>query len=318
MELPSEILCYFQHQAIVLTGELGYTEQEVACIDPDMADLAIERAIRRPASGMPDDWVGVGAALVSPPSSSSPQSSPSPTLDGEDGGNLGVADAPAIPGALNLDEILDYSTADAEDTDDIDAGDGSNEERLGRRGDTRRDRLSASLRSDRGGGRRDVERRSGYGDIDDNNDDYDDGDFSPPPRQQQQPRQQQWQGQPQGQQQQQQRRERSDSAYFEDERSYDDRRGGDGRAAATERENPRYYYQDDDRRSFDADRQQQQRPRRRGEQGAGRGRREDRARPARELDPAEKYERSIWGSEEDEDEEGKIWTGVGPDGPWPT
>ena len=52
---------------IVLTGELDYTEQEVACIDPDMADLAIERGIRRPASGMPDDWVGVGAAIAPPP-----------------------------------------------------------------------------------------------------------------------------------------------------------------------------------------------------------------------------------------------------------
>ena len=50
-----------------MTGELDYTEQEVACIDPDMADLAIERGIRRPASGMPDDWVGVGAAIAPPP-----------------------------------------------------------------------------------------------------------------------------------------------------------------------------------------------------------------------------------------------------------
>ncbi|CAN0318753.1 unnamed protein product, partial [Scytosiphon promiscuus] len=40
--------------------DLGYTEPEVACMDPDMAGLAIERAIRRPASGMPPDWVAVG------------------------------------------------------------------------------------------------------------------------------------------------------------------------------------------------------------------------------------------------------------------
>lgn len=292
----------FKRQAIVLTGELGYTEQEVACIDRDMADLAIERAIRRPASGMPDDWVGVGAALASPDtpsssssaSSSSLPSSPSPTLDGAVGSELSVAGGP-----LDLDEILSYDTADNGDDIDDD-GAGSYTGREGRGEGTRRDRPPPSLWADGGDdGRRDSGRRSGYGDIDDNNDEYDHGDeFSPPSRQQQR------------------RRQRSDSAYFEDDRGYDDRRAGGGRV-----EDPRYYYQDDDRRSlFDADRQQQQqqRPRRRGEQGAGRGRRGGRARPAQELDPAEKYERSIWGGEEDEDEEGKIWTGVGPDGPWPT
>ncbi|CAM9415901.1 unnamed protein product, partial [Laminaria digitata] len=252
-------------KAVVLTGELGYTEQEVACIDPDMADLAIERGIRRPVSGMPDDWVGVGATLSAPtpsspassssstssPPSSSPPSSPSLTLEGEGGGSLGEAETPALSGALDLDEILSYDTADNDDTDGAFGYEG-------RRGEgTRRGRpppLPSSLKGGVGrdeDGRGDVGRRYDYEDMDGNgNIDYD----------------------------------------------YD---GGDGFSSPRRRQQRRQ--------------RQQRRP------DSPRGRREDRARrPARELDPAEKYERSIWGDDDDDNGEGKIWTGVGPDGPWPT
>lgn len=89
-------------------------------------------------------------------------------------------------------------------------------------------------------------------------------------------------------------------------------------------------------------------PHGRGE-GRGRGRREmdggvggprgQSRRPRRkektEISPAERYERQIFGDlgggddksadnrrplwdDEDEDDGGKLWTGVGPDGPWPT
>lgn len=83
--------------------------------------------------------------------------------------------------------------------------------------------------------------------------------------------------------------------------------------------------------------------------GRGRGRREmdggvggprgQNRRPRRkektEISPAERYERQIFGElggedgegagnrrplwdEDDEEDGGKLWTGVGPDGPWPT
>lgn len=70
----------------VLTGELGYTDEEASRIDPYMADLAIQRRLRRPSSGMPPDWAAA------------PLESRDPGLDDAS------ADAPG--GALDLDEIL--------------------------------------------------------------------------------------------------------------------------------------------------------------------------------------------------------------------
>lgn len=75
------------HQASVLTNELGYTEEEVSRMDSDMADLAFQRRLRRPASGMPPDWAV--------------RTSESP-VSAEDDRSSGV------PGALDLDEILGY------------------------------------------------------------------------------------------------------------------------------------------------------------------------------------------------------------------
>lgn len=90
----------------------------MACIDPDMADLAIERAIRRPASGMPRDWVAVGMPPPPPlPTSTAPPPSSSQTYFGGgataaagdtgrnskgSGSRAGVVD----DGSLDLDAIL--------------------------------------------------------------------------------------------------------------------------------------------------------------------------------------------------------------------
>ncbi|CAM9136074.1 unnamed protein product [Ectocarpus fasciculatus] len=263
-------------KAKALSEDLGYTEAEVACIDPDMADLAIERAIRRPASGMPRDWVAVGMPPPPPPlpTSTAPAPSSSQTYFGggaaaaaEDtgrnsrgsGGRADVVD----DGSLDLDAIL---------------GDGYD--------------------YDGGGGRR----RKGT------------------------------------------RRNRS-RGTADDWRDQERRRGGDD-----------YYYDDDEgARQMDRmgiyDREEDfvdAFPRGRGE-GRGRGRREmDRGmggprgqsrRPRRKkkpgITPAEQYERQVFGDlggedgrsagnrrplwdEENEEDGGKLWTGVGPDGPWPT
>lgn len=91
-------------------------------MDPDMAELAIERAIRRPAAGMPPDWVAAGAptppstsatsGATPMPSSSSPPSFPSQTYFGQGAtGATGVASggggAVGVDGgALDLDAIL--------------------------------------------------------------------------------------------------------------------------------------------------------------------------------------------------------------------
>lgn len=93
-------------------------------MDPDMADLAIERAIRRPTSGMPPDWVAVGmpppptppASAPATPAASSPSSVSSQTYFGERAagapgagafGSDGAAAARGVDGgALDLDAIL--------------------------------------------------------------------------------------------------------------------------------------------------------------------------------------------------------------------
>lgn len=91
----------------------------MACIDPDMADLAIERTIRRPASGMPRDWVAVGMPPPPPPlpTSTAPAPSSSQTYFGggataavEDIGrtSTGSGDRGGVvdDGSLDLDAIL--------------------------------------------------------------------------------------------------------------------------------------------------------------------------------------------------------------------
>lgn len=101
----------------MLTGELGYTQPEVNCMDPDMADLAIERGIRRPAAGMPPDWVAVGmppppraAGSAGPTGPAAPAASSqtyfsegaTAAAGGRNGGRGGGVDG----GALDLDAIL--------------------------------------------------------------------------------------------------------------------------------------------------------------------------------------------------------------------
>lgn len=106
-------------QAAVLTGDLGYTQLEVSCMDPDMADLAIERRIRRPASGMPPDWVAVG--MPPPVAAAAADEAPAPAASsqtyfgegattasgGRSAGRGRVADVEG--GALDLDAILGYA-----------------------------------------------------------------------------------------------------------------------------------------------------------------------------------------------------------------
>lgn len=79
----------------MLTGTLGYTDQEVSRIDPDMADLAIERKLRRPASGMPPDWAfAASTGDINRPLPSAPVAEDDEFSVNGDGG------------ALDLDEIL--------------------------------------------------------------------------------------------------------------------------------------------------------------------------------------------------------------------
>lgn len=78
-------------------------------MDPDMADLAIERGIRRPASGMPPDWVAVGMQPPPPPPAAPAASSQTYFGEGTNaagagrgGGRGGGVDG----GALDLDALL--------------------------------------------------------------------------------------------------------------------------------------------------------------------------------------------------------------------
>lgn len=95
-----------------MTRDLGYTESEVSCMDPDMADLAIERRIRRPASGMPPDWVAVGMPPPRPPQAAPGPAALSQTYFGEGatgagaGGRSERRGSGVDGGALDLDAIL--------------------------------------------------------------------------------------------------------------------------------------------------------------------------------------------------------------------
>lgn len=187
-----------------MVDDLGYTQEEASCIDPEMADLAISRKIRRPASGMPRDWLSSG--------------------DRKD------YDDKDIP-ELDLDEIL-YGGRETT-------------------GGTRRERPRSSRRESR------------Y---------YDDGDYD-------------------------QIQDYDDEGYY---------RRGEGRGSGRRRD------------TYDVDRQPPLSARdRKVSSRAGRGRAR---RKKRELDPAEAYERRLFGRGEGDgiDAEDNIWTGVGPDGPWPT
>lgn len=224
-------------------------------MDRDMADLAIERAIHRPAAGMPPDWVAAGA---SPPEKSRPF---------QDGDNEAspASSYSSGSGALNLDEIL-YGNASER------GGSGGEEETRGTRRDRPRTRTPA---------RRD----DGYWREDDGEELYASRGRA-------------------------RRQERDDPSYFREDDSGYGRRGAGGRN--DERDG---YWNDDD---FE--------PRRmdgegRGQREGGARRRTRRRRDAgapgkRKLNAAEKYELKMRGG--DDDEEGKIWTGVGSDGPWPT
>ena len=84
-------------------------------MDPDMADLAIERRIRRPAAGMPPDWVAVGMPPPPPPPSqqqraaSGPAAASSQTYFGEGvtGAGAGGRSGGGVDGgALDLEAIL--------------------------------------------------------------------------------------------------------------------------------------------------------------------------------------------------------------------
>ncbi|CAM9529200.1 unnamed protein product [Ectocarpus sp. 4 AP-2014] len=259
-------------KAKALTEDLGYTEAEVACIDPDMADLAIERAIRRPASGMPRDWVAVGMPPPPPPLPSSTAPAPSSSQTYFSGGATAAAEdvGRTSRGSGDRDGVVDDGSLDL----DAILGDGYDY-------------------SGGGGRRRKGTRRN---------------------------------------------RSRSTAGDWRDE----ERRRGD-----------KYYYDDDERaphlgRRGMYDREEDFAPRGRDE-GRGRGRREmdggvggprgQSRRPRRkeksEISPAERYERQVFGElggkdgkgagnrrplwdDDDEEDGGKLWTGVGPDGPWPT
>lgn len=203
-----------------LVDDLGYTQEEVSRIDPEMADLAISRGIRCPASGMPRDWLSSDASG-----------------DSKDYDEAPGEGAPE----LDLDEIL-YGARET-------------------KGGTRRERPQPSGRS--------VRRESRYYD-----DEYyygDDGDYD-------------------------QIEDYDDEGYY---RRREGRRSGERRD------------------TYDVDRQPPLPARdRRVSSRAGRGR----ARRKRELDPAEAYERRLFGRGEGDgiDAEDNIWTGIGPDGPWPT
>ncbi|CAB1111847.1 unnamed protein product [Ectocarpus sp. CCAP 1310/34] len=257
-------------KAKALTEDLGYTEAEVACIDPDMADLAIERAIRRPASGMPRDWVAVGMPPPPPPlpSSTAPAPSSSQTYFGggattaaEDVGRTsrGSSDRGGVvdDGSLDLDAILG-------DGYDYNGGGGR------RRKGTRRNRSRTTA-----GDWRDEERRRG-GNY------YNDDEGAP----------------------QMGRRGMDDR---EEDFVLRGRDEGRGRG----------------RREMD------------GGVGGPRGQSRRPRRKKKNISPAERYERQIFGElggedgkgagnrrplwdENDEEDGGKLWTGVGPDGPWPT
>lgn len=172
-------LIFSSPQAKTLIDDLGYTQEEASCIDPEMADLAISRRIRRPASGMPRDWLSSG--------------------DNEDY-DKGIPE-------LDLDEIL-Y---------------GGRETTMGRRRESR---------------------------------------------------------------------------YYDDEGYY---RRGEGRGSGRRRD------------TYNVDRQPPLPARDRRVSSRSR-------RKKRELDPAEAYERRLFGRGEGDgvDAEDNIWTGIGPDGPWPT
>lgn len=279
-----------------MTGDLGYTQQEVACIDPDMADLAIERSVRRPASGMPPEWVAAGA-----PASSRPP--PPQFTDGSGNKETGAATS---FGALDLDEMLYRTGGGAGGNHGGD--DYKDAEGRGRRQGTRRNRARASPRptSESDGGYR---REKGWRDV--NGDDK------------------------------REEVEEEDDYLGGDDEYYASGRQRRGSSSQGERRLPRRqkasYYEDDDDRGFygyerrgegaetarddgylwDGDEVEPPGGRDSGWDGrrAGGGGGGGRVRPRRKLNPAEKYERKLWGDEEDE---GQIWTGVGAEGPWPT
>ena len=239
-------------QAKTLVVNLGYTEDEAACIDPDMADLAIERGIRRPSSGLPPDWVAAGAP---PWTAETITSNPVPDIDLE------------TSGALDLDEILYGSSRGSGGV--VEVGEGARRSRVRPErsaGDRERANGGGSAPSSRAGSKGQREsRRYYYGDDDDDYDYYD----------------------------------RDEGYYDKDDDEY----------LSNRRRDPPYLDWQPSLNTRDSGRERESRKR----QGR-------RARPKkRELDPAETYERRLfsWGEEED-DPKDKIWTGIGPDGPWPT
>lgn len=227
-------------------------------MDRDMADLAIERAIRRPAAGMPPDWAAAGA---SPPAKSWP-------LQDNDSGDSPASSYSGANGALNLDEIL-YGNEPARDGG---GGREEEEEEKEARG-TRRDRPRTRTPASRG---------DAYWREDDDEELYASRGRA-------------------------RRQGRDESPYFEEE----DERGYGGRGVGGRREGPGGFRDDDDfepRRANGEGRRQRE---------GGVRRRRSRGPPKRKLNAAEKYELKMRGGDDD-DEEGKIWTGVGPNGPWPT
>lgn len=293
-------------QANILSAELGYTDEEIACIDPDMADLAIERKLRRPASGMLADWVGVGA--TPPPTQPAAR-------ERKTGETIQPSPVGSSTGPLDLDEIL---YGGGREGGDGDAGGRGRGER--RRRDTGGSPSGPGARRDRGDSRRDDGYRG----------DYEDESYFPNgrSRDQEQPRRRMARDE----------RGRQSPYYYESEN--DDFSSNPGRSSNNGRKrsskNGDDYYEDDDyaRRgngdSWDDDRRGygygddpefESRWRdddgRGGRRGRGSGR--AKARPAkRKLNAAEKYEQMMFGRDDDDDVDGKIWTGVGPDGPWPT
>lgn len=210
-------------------------------MDPDMADLALQRRLRRPKSGMPSDW----AIDPSPPATATSPTSPDDDLYYE--GSRGEVGEP-LDGVLNLDEILGTNAGARE------------EDRTGeveRRQQWRRETGSEQGTSARNQGRRINRPRT-------------------------------------------QPRRGEDDYYLDDFYKNND------------------YDYSNNNGYWDEEEEAQQRSRRRG----GGGERE-RAKSKRKLNPAERYELKIrgdgrgGGAGDTGEEEASIWTGVGPDGPWP-
>eukprot|EP00752_Nemacystus_decipiens_P018678 g16744.t2 len=267
-------------KAGVLTGDLGYTEPEVSCMDPDMADLAIERGIRRPAAGMPLDWVAVGMPPPPPPRATPAPAASSQTYFGEGATGAGVKTWGRRGGGVDGDALdLDAILGDGYEYDEINGGGARQAGPLGTR--------PRPTPGDYEGGR--------------------------PPRPEQQPRRSRYSPE--------------DSEYADDVGRREGLRGDRVRGGYGD-------YSFDDRAPSRAGRGRYEDDFAGG--GGGGGRRSGRnPRPQRkepEMSAAERYEREIfgglggeegggggprrWGDEEEERD--RIWTGVGPDGPWPT